>query len=291
MRKAFAIPLAFVCSVAAQAQADPVPPLPEPDAGAVSMAPTSTAPTGSTLAPVSATRAQNTAVGQATASAPAVAAPHGAPVADPIRAPPYSLWVGGRAGVLAYGGSLYVDPGGGLETTGNFVTPGLGLEADVGARLATHYIPYLVVEIGVVGAGRRFDGENAKADTTFFGGGFRYVVGNIHSMALAGEISLGFRRFDLTEAAADWSATGFEILRLGLGIEVRLTRNLTLSPMTTVSGGTLTGTQGNVAFGPNQRDGLTGPPYANGAAIPGSAQQSYYAVVIGCGLHADLLGR
>jgi hypothetical protein len=199
--------------------------------------------------------------------------------------------VGGRAGVLAYGGSLYVDPGGGLETTGNFVTPGLGLEADVGARLATHYIPYLAVEIGVVGVGRRFEGQNAKANTTFFGGGFRYVGGDFHSIALAGEISLGIRRFEVTEAAAVWSATGFEILRLGLGVEVRLTRHLTLSPMTTVSGGTLTGTQGYVAFAPNQRDGLTGPPFANGSAIPGSAQQSYYAVVIGCGLHADLLGR
>src|SRR5438105_3220535 len=72
-------------------------------------------------------------------------------------APRYSLWLGGRVGLLAYSGGLYVnDPYlGTIETTGNFVRPGVGLEVDVGARLARRYIPYFGLELGVMGAGHR----------------------------------------------------------------------------------------------------------------------------------------
>ena len=63
-----------------------------------------------------------------------------------VHAPAYSLWLGGRAGLLAFGGSLYINDtaaSGSKETTGNVVGPGVGLEIDAGARLAKRYVPYI----------------------------------------------------------------------------------------------------------------------------------------------------
>jgi hypothetical protein len=210
-----------------------------------------------------------------------------------VRAPTYSLWLGGRLGVLSYGGGLYVNnrATGDLETTGNFVDTGAALEVDVGARIAKRYIPYLGLELGLMPAGHRFDGVSASAATTFVGGGLRYVAGDPDNVAFIGDVSFGFRKFAVSSQGSTWTATGVEIFRLGFGVEVRLMNQLTLSPTITLSGGTLTNTGGNVQFGPNQGDGQTSPPFAGGASIPQDDQTSYYAVVIGCGVHADLFGR
>lgn len=206
------------------------------------------------------------------------------------RSPAYAFWVGGRVGLLAYGGALYRDPVTNLpETTGNFVHPGFGVEIDVGARLARRYIPYAALELGLVAPGHRFDGTDAHAATYFLGVGIRYVAGDVDRVAFVGDVSVGERRFDVSRDGATWSAWGLEILRLGMGVDVRLARRLTLSPMVTLSGGSLGSTAGHVAFAPNQGDGQTGPAISGGASIPAGA--SYYVVAIGCGIHADLLGR
>jgi hypothetical protein len=208
------------------------------------------------------------------------------------RAPRNSLWVGARLGVLAYAGGLYVnDPNTGTEeTTGNFIQPGPAIELDVGARLARHYIPYFMFELGLGAAGRRFDGTDTHVSTTFYGIGLRYVAGDIDTVAFVSELSFGLRSFRASNDTESWSLTGFEPFRLGLGAEIRLTRRFTISPLVTIADGVLTDTSGNIAFGPHQGDGLTGPPFVGNGNVPDLATANYYAIVFGCGAHFDLIG-
>ncbi len=212
---------------------------------------------------------------------------------EPKHAPSNALWLGGRLGFLAYGGGLYVNDEntGAVETTGNFIRPGAAFELDIGARLARHYIPYFGVELGLASAGRRFDSTDTRTDTTFVGVGFRYVAGDIDSVAFVSDLSFGIRRFDASNSTGAWSAWGLELFRVGLGAEIRVTSRFALSPLITISGGTLTDTSGSISFGPNQSDGQTGPTFTGSGTIPSFAQTSYYAVVFGCGAHFDLFGR
>jgi len=211
-----------------------------------------------------------------------------------VHAPRYALWVGGRVGLLAYGGGMFTDPNGYTETTGNFVTNGVAIEADIGARIERRYIPYVAVELGLVGPGHRFDQTSASAGTSFVGVGVRLLAGDVDNVAFASDISFGFRRMQVSrnDLGETWSASGFEFLRLGLGAEIRLSTRFTLTPMLTLSGGTLTDTSGSVTFAPNQGDGLTGTPsYVNNGQISGDSQKTYEAFVLGCGAHFDLIGR
>jgi hypothetical protein len=211
---------------------------------------------------------------------------------DYVHAPRYSLWLGGRLGLLGYWGGLYADPSGFAETTGNFVTNGLAVEADIGARIARRYIPYLAVELGVVGPGHRFEQTSTTAGTSFVGIGLRLLAGDVNNVSFASDLSFGFRKLQVSNDSGTWSTTAFEFLRLGLGADVRLTNSFTISPMLTISGGTFTDTSGSIVFGPNQGDGLTGTPsYVNGGQIPTGSQTNYATFVLGCGAHFDLFGR
>jgi len=218
-------------------------------------------------------------------------------VAEVTHAPKYSLWLGGRLGLLGYGGGMYLNNVSQFgpynateETTGNFVSPGLALEADVGARISYRYIPFVALELGLVGPGHRFD-SSTRAGTSFFGIGFRGLAGDVDAVAFASEISIGLRKFEVSNASGSWSATSFEWLRIGLGAEIRLTTHFVLSPMVTLSGGSLTDTSGSIAFAPGQGDGQTAPMFGGGQSIPSANQATYYAVVVGCGAHFDLFGK
>jgi hypothetical protein len=211
---------------------------------------------------------------------------------DYVHAPRYSLWVGGRLGLLGYWGGAYVDPNGYAETTGNLVSNGLAAEVDVGARVARRYIPYLAVELGVVGAGHRFTGISTTAGTSFVGVGLRLLAGDVNNVSFASDLSFGFRKLQVSNDTGTWSATAFEFLRLGLGADIRLTNHFTLSPMLTISGGTFTDASGSIGFGPNQGDGLTGTPdYVNHGQISSGYQTNYATFVLGCGAHFDLFGN
>jgi hypothetical protein len=273
----------------AVAQGQPLPPLPPTPAPA--SAPTPTPAPAPTPAPP-----------DAPPPAPPPQVIFVAPPEPPVHAPHFSLWLGGRAGILAYSGGLYINnqQTGAIETTGNFIRPGLGLELDAGARLAKRYIPYLALELGVGGAGHRFD-SSTTASTLFLGVGFRYLAGDVDTVAFASDLSLGVRKFQVANTSGTWTASGLEIFRLGLGAEIRVNNRFAVSPMITLSGGTLTDTRGNISFAPNQGDGQTGPgttlqsgafvPFVGNQNIPSGARTSYYAIVVGCGGHVDLLGR
>jgi hypothetical protein len=224
-----------------------------------------------------------------------VAPPPGPPqlsAANVTHAPRYALWLGGRLGVLAYGGGMFQDPNGYTETTGNFVSNGAALEVDVGARIERRYIPYVALELGLVGPGHRFDQTSTTAGTSFVGVGIRLLAGDVDNVSFASELSFGFRKLQVSNDTGTWSASAFEFLRLGLGAEIRISTRFTLTPMLTISGGTFTDTSGSINFGPNQGDGLTGTPsYVNNGQIASDYQKTYEAFVIGCGAHFDLIGR
>jgi hypothetical protein len=206
--------------------------------------------------------------------------------ADWVHAPKYSLWLGMRLGLLFYGGAMFQDPNTGDATkTGQYVSNGVALEADVGARIAHRYIPYLGLELGLVSAGSDFNGTGASAGTSFLGIGFRFLAGDANAVSFASDISFGFRKFEVTESNQTWSASTFEFLRLGLGADIRFTSYFTISPMVTFSAGTLTDASGSLT-GPTPT-----PAYVNGGQIPGPAQAGYYSIVLGCGAHFDLFGK
>jgi hypothetical protein len=282
-------------SVAATAGAQGLPPLPPP---APQVQPPAAAP-GATLPDQDVQPSSPVPAPPPVSRAPP-APPPPPPVvyvepAPPPHAPPFSLWLGARVGLLAYAGGLYVNDQntGSEETTGNFVQPGLGVEMDVGARLAQRYIPYLALEWGFVGTGHRFEGSTAStsAHTRFIGGGFRYLSGDANAISFASEISFGVREFDVSSGSSTYTLSGVEIFRLGLGPEIRVNTLVTLSPMLSFSWGTMHDTGGNVAFAPNQGDGQQSPLFTGSGNIPGWAQATYYAIFIGCGAYADLFGK
>jgi hypothetical protein len=206
---------------------------------------------------------------------------------EPVRAPRYSLWLGGRLGLLLYGGSVYFNDTTGYDATASsFITNGLALEADVGARISKRYIPYLGVELGLVGPGSSFQGTSASAGTSFVGLGFRFLAGNVNFVSFASDLSFGYRKFQVTNEGNTWTASAFEFLRLGLGADIRFTDYFTISPMVTLSGGTLTTTSGAVNFS----NGTPLPSAVTGGQIPSPWQSNYYAIVLGCGAHFDLFG-
>jgi hypothetical protein len=209
-----------------------------------------------------------------------------------FRPPRNSLWLGARLGVQAYGGALFVNDlnAGSSETTGNFIRPGGALELDVGARIAYRYIPYVALEVGAARPGPRFEGIDTTVRTTFVGVGFRWVAGDLRSVAFASELSIGFRNFRASNSGGTYDLTGFELFRLGIGAEIRLAKRFTLSPMITFSDGVLTDTSGTVSYGPHQGDGMTGPPYVGSGNVPDFAQTNYFSFVLGCGAHFDLIG-
>jgi hypothetical protein len=205
-------------------------------------------------------------------------------------APYFSLWTGGRAGLLTFSNAFYTNQLGHAETTGNYVKPGLALEVDVGARLAKRYLPYVFYEHGFMGLGHRFEGSNASAQTNLFGLGFRYTAFDVDSVGLLTDLSFGFRSLTINQGSDSFTMRSLEIFRFGLGAEIRMSTLFVLSPMISIATGAMNDTDGNVHFSQKgSGDGLTQPTYSNGKTI--DQQNGYIMLMFGMGGHFDLLGK
>jgi hypothetical protein len=209
------------------------------------------------------------------------------PTRTDVPAPRSAFWVGGRAEILGFDDDFYQNGVGRPETTGNFVRPGLGFEADAGVRFARRFIPYVGFELGLHGAGHRFDGDSsASAYSTFFGLGFRSVWVDIGpEIGFLTDLSLGYRTVTVSANSGKYSMSALELFRLGIGLEIRLSRVFTLSPLLTLSGGAMSNTSGSISFA-QTGDGQTHPTYQDGASI--DQQRGYLVVSLGCGAHFDL---
>ncbi len=208
-----------------------------------------------------------------------------APVLPTTHAPKHSLWTGARVSYVAFGFSFYTNDEGKPETTGNLIGNGVAPEVDLGIRLAYRFVPYIFWEHAFLSAGHRFDGTDASASSDFYGLGFRFSSGDADTVSFLTDISIGRRAVSVRNGGQTYTMYGFEIFKIGLGAEIRLTTLLVVSPLLSLSGGSLTDTEGTVRF----KDGVTEPRFRNGATIGDT--RAYVVVSLGLGLHFDLFGR
>lgn len=208
----------------------------------------------------------------------------------PTHAPRFSLWTGARAGFLSFSNAFYTNGAGNAETTGNFARPGLGLQVDVGARLAKRFLPYAFYEHGFLGQGHRFEGSDATSQSNLYGIGFRYTAFDVDSVGFLTDLSFGFRSVTVQNGSESYTMRSIEIFRFGLGAEIRMSSMFVLSPLLSFSTGNMNDTDGSIHFSAKgSQDGITQPRYQNGQNI--SNQQGYLMVNIGVGGHFDLFGK
>jgi hypothetical protein len=190
--------------------------------------------------------------------------------------------------LLGYGGAFFVNQLNAEETTGNIVQSGAALEANAGARLNKRYVPYVLFEYAGLRHGHRFD-QDAKAESSLLGLGFRFVIGNVDRAGLLADLSVGLRTITVRSNGQEFKMQGPEIFRLGLGAEIRFSKLFTLSPLAHLSGGSMGKSSGDLGYAPGQGDHQTKPTFLDGS-ISGS-QRSYLVVGLGCGAHFDLFGK
>ena len=210
------------------------------------------------------------------------------PPEPPTHAPKFSLWVGPRLAYQGFGFSFYRndDNQRTSETTGNLIGNGVSTQIDVGARISHRYIPYIFYNHGFMRAGHRFDGANdASSSTDFYGVGFRFLSGDVDSVAFLSDISIGRRVITLKNGSEKYEMSGFEFFNLALGAEIRIMTLLTIEPTVSISGGSLNDTKGSVTFA----DGIRQPRYQNGAVIDES--RPYILLGAGVGGHFDVFGK
>jgi len=216
-----------------------------------------------------------------------------APPDDDDHAPKYSLWAGARLSAMAFGLSFYENENRNPETTGNFVKNGIAPQIDVGARISYRYIPYVYYERGFMGQGHRFEGTDTRAQTEFYGIGFRYLSGDVDSVAFLTDLSIGKRVIRMTNGSQTYEMSGLEFFRLGLGAEIRVKTLFALTPLFSISSGALNDSEGDINFGCVTKgpckDGLSHPTYTNGQVIDGS--RAYVVLSLGMGIHFDIFGK
>jgi hypothetical protein len=209
-------------------------------------------------------------------------------------APKYSLWTGARLSYVGFGFSFYENEHGDPETTGNYLGNGIAPQIDLGARISYRYIPYLFWEHGFMGQGHRFSGTDAHSSTDFYGIGFRYVSGDVDSVAFLTDLSIGKRVVTVSSGSQTYSMSGIEFFRLGLGAEIRVATLFALTPLFSISSGALNDSSGDVSFScaPNCPDGLNGPTYAQGrGGTVINNSRAYVVLSLGLGIHFDIFGK
>ncbi|MDF2691916.1 MAG: hypothetical protein K0S65_299 [Labilithrix sp.] len=207
-------------------------------------------------------------------------------------APKYSLWTGARLSYVGFGFSFYDNENGRPETTGNFLGNGVAPQIDVGARISYRYVPYVYWEHGFMGQGHRFAGSEAKSSTDFYGIGFRYVSGDVDSVAFLTDLSIGKRVLTVSNGSQSYSMSGIEFFRLGLGAEIRVATLFALTPLFSISSGSFNDSEGDIAYScaPSAcADGILGPTYKNGSVIESS--RAYVVLSLGLGIHFDIFGK
>ena len=215
-----------------------------------------------------------------------------APPPEPeTHAPKYSLWTGARLSYIGFGFSFYENERGEPETTGNYVGNGIAPQIDLGARISYRYIPYLYWEHGFMAQGHRYAGSTARSSSDFFGIGFRYVSGDVDSVAFLTDLSIGKRVVTVSNGSQSYSMSGIEFFRLGLGAEIRLATLFALTPLFSISSGALNDSDGDLPFAcsPNCASGINGPTYKRGQVI--DTARAYVVLSLGVGIHFDVFGK
>ena len=202
----------------------------------------------------------------------------------PVHAPKYSLYAGMRLSYMGFGGSWYAISDQQDETTGNLVKQGPAFEFDVGAPLGRHYIPFVFVEHAFLGAGHNFEGISASATSDLYGVGLRSVSGDVDSVGLVTEITIGRRTVAVSSGNTTYSLSSIEFLKFGLGAEIRISTLFTLSPLAFIGTGQMNDSNGDVTYANGNH-----PVYTQGEPV--RASQTYVVIGIGVGAHFDIFGK
>ena len=198
---------------------------------------------------------------QPAAELPAAVPPPGGPppptaiYEPPLPPPPSTLvpetafWAGARLSWFIPFGSLWVDSFGSeagvyyrRRLFEDYASPGPALEFDIGARLARRYLVFALLEHSFLGKGSLDEnayGGQSGGHTTLYGAGVR-VSTEPASIGFLLELGLGYRDFraswrDGTELTL---TGGFLDARIGAGVDIRVNKHFSLSPMVLFGGGT-----------------------------------------------------
>jgi hypothetical protein len=224
--------------------------------------------------------------------------PRAEPLEEPVHAPKFSLWTGVRLGYMGFGGGFYGVPtdlngNSTTESTGNLVSNGPTVQLDIGARLGKRYIPFAFWEHSFLRPGHRFEGNsNASAYSELYGAGLRYTAGDVDTAGFLTELTVGWRTVAVSDGSSTYKLQAIEFFKLGLGAEIRITTLFVLSPLASISTGTMTDTSGTTTFqnsvGPASVAG-TAPPFKNGGSVDDS--RGYVSVSLTLGAHFDVFGK
>lgn len=162
------------------------------------------------------------------------------PPPAPHIAPRSSFLLGARFGYLVPFGKLTYDhpDGFGGPAWRDFAGPGPSFELNAGGRFSRQFLVFGFWEFGAMGAGRDPGfGEQGATHTHLFGAGFRFSS-HPDEYGLAVEAAVGIRTFraDFADDVVI-SAISPEV-RIGIGADIRVSRDVTLSPMVQLSNGT-----------------------------------------------------
>ena len=197
----------------------------------------------------------------------------------PLYAPTHKLKdnavsLGMRAGLFIPSGGLYADHNLVTTTFRDIATAGPSMEFDAGARFARYFVGYALFEQSFLGRGSSAAwtvprGGQSSPATQAAGIGIRWES-NPAGWGVVADVALAYRWF-----SAQWADStrlrmqGLGEVRLGFGLNWRVSRGVALAPMVTLLTGTFT-----------ERT-LDGRPL-------GDMTSSYAAATVALGGHVDL---
>jgi len=203
-------------------------------------------------------------------------------------APKTAFWAGLRLAYFVPFGTLWFDGNydglGGLayrrRMFSAYASPGPAAEVDVGARLGRRYNIFAMWERASLGAGNldpdSFGGQQ-RGNTNFYGVGFRFST-HPDSVGMLIEVGFGYRTLKTYWANGNelsLDGTFFEG-RIGLGVDLRISKWLSLSPMVVFSQGSFTSVQ------------FSGPTVRYGGFTPYDQEGQYNTFSLQLGAHADV---
>ena len=159
-------------------------------------------------------------------------------------APRTALWIGARAGWFIPFGDVWARTtrsGANGVPWNNYATSGPTFELDAGLRLSRNYSVFAIWERANLGPGKgdpqstSLSGKAQRGDTDFWGVGVR-ATSDPDNIGFVTELAIGYRRARSEYENGDqiqFTDAPFET-RLGLGVDFRLNRALTISPLATI---------------------------------------------------------
>lgn len=167
----------------------------------------------------------------------------------------------------------------------NYASSGPVFELDAGARVSRNYNVFVLWEHARLGTGNGDFSERQSSGTTntdYYAIGLR-VSSDADALGLLTELTLGYRRFRAAfDDGSELQLTDAPLeVRIGLGADIRLSPNFTLTPLATVGFG---------SFGEVEAVGSDTSIAAQSLSEEADLRATHGWATIQMGAHFDLLG-